>query len=205
MNALASLVWLMSAAAGVTVSGKVQGTDARPVSQHPVELQSKTGKASFYGVTDAQGNYSFYNIPAGSYVVGSVREPGARLDLSVDGAGKPVAVGPLTLSQSAPALRLQAEARDSGKRYGNGKTKYDFALWLDASPAVLGSIARVDYRLVYASNPLRLTGDPKNATRAFAATYIGWGCYEDVTAKIDYKNGTSETKRFDMCVALGWN
>jgi hypothetical protein len=200
-----ALAWL-AAAPGLTVSGKVQDADQRAVGQHPIVLKSKTDKTSFYGVTDAKGGYAFYNIPAGTYELESVKEKSAKVDVQVGGgeAGKVAATPTLTL-KSTPALRLMAEAQDAGKRYANGKTKYDFALWLDGPPAVIESIARVEYKLVYQKNPLRLAGEARNPKRPFVATYLGWGCYENVTAVIGYKNGTSETKRFDLCTALGWD
>lgn len=215
MNAIiAMLASLLTAAApaGVTVTGTVQDGDRRPVAQHPVELKSTTGKASFYGVTDAKGNYSFYDIPAGSYQLQSVKQQGAKVDVIVGAGGKGLPSATLTLPasppSSAPPLRLAAEAHDTGKRYGltsKGMIKYDFKFWLEGSPAVLSSIQKVDYKLTYASKSLRRTVDAANTTRAFAANYIGWGCYEDVSAVITHKDGKSETKHFDMCVSLGWD
>lgn len=208
MNAIvAVLASLFTAAPGVTVTGNVQDGDHRPVGQHPVELKSTTEKTSFYGVTDSKGNYSFYDIPAGRYQVQSVKQQSAKVNVTVDAGGKPPSTT-LTLPASASPLRLAAEAHDTGKRYGitgKGMIKYDFTFWLDGSPAVLSSIKKVDYRLTYASKSLRRTVHATNTTRTFAAGYIGWGCYEDVTAVLTYENGSSETKHFDMCVSLGWD
>jgi Carboxypeptidase regulatory-like domain len=201
---LIGILGLLAEVSGATVSGKVEDQDHRPIGQHPIVIRNKTTGASFYAVTDHQGSYYFANLEPGSYVLSSVKSSAIQLEIAISPNVGTITVQPL-LVNLAPSLRLAAEAHETGEHFRDGQTKYVFTLWLDAPQSLVDTIATVEYRLVYKQNPLRLFGDAKDVERPFSNKYTGWGCYENVSATIEYKNKKVETKRFDLCASLGWN
>jgi Carboxypeptidase regulatory-like domain len=198
---------LDTGAGHINVSGRVVDPGGTPVSQYPVVLRNKATNASLYAVTDAQGSYYFANLVAGPYVLGSVKQPGTQLEVSLGDSVGSMILAPLIIkADAAPAsLQLGADVQETGKKFRNGQKQYDFSFWLTGPQVVLRSISRVEYHLVYKPNSLKIPGDASDARRAFSGGYTGWGCYENVSASILYKDGRSETKRFDMCESLGWN
>lgn len=112
----------------------------------------------------------------------------------------------------AIARRLQLDARaDPIDAAENGQKRYRFSLSvrLPMSSAKevhnwLSDIAKVDYDLVYAPNPLFLTSS--DSTTNFTAVYEGWGCYRTVNVTLYPKNASQDPtkKTFDLCSVLHW-
>lgn len=80
--------------------------------------------------------------------------------------------------------------------------RYDFTLAIQVPDSLKQKIARVDYDLVYASNPLVLTGDDPNS--GFQVQYEGWGCYRDVEVTVNFKDAQMQPRKklFNMCSVL---
>jgi hypothetical protein len=104
----------------------------------------------------------------------------------------------------AQQLQLAAEARPLPQKDAAGNARYSFTLSVNVPERSVGSISRVHYDLVYASNPLSLDGGP---SPGFPASYEGWGCYRKVvvTAYLSAPVTPSQVqKTFDMCTVLHW-
>ncbi len=101
-------------------------------------------------------------------------------------------------------LQLAAQATPIGGTDQSNK-RYRFTLSVQSgASASLSDIARVEYDLVYAPNPLLLkSSDPSSN---FSAVYEGWGCYRTVNVTLFPKNESQQPikKQFDLCTVLGW-
>jgi hypothetical protein len=106
-----------------------------------------------------------------------------------------------TKGGNAEARGLQLAARASPIEGTDGKR---FRFSLSVRTTGLSDIAKVQYDLVYAPNPLLLSStDP---TSNFTAVYEGWGCYRTVNVTLFPKEGSQQPikKTFDLCTVLGW-
>jgi hypothetical protein len=92
--------WLTLAAAGageVSVAGRVTDQSGNPVAQFPVVINCETAQA--VSITDAEGNFAFYDLPSGACQVAPIYAATKSLDVQVGppGSGSGVDVGTLKI------------------------------------------------------------------------------------------------------------
>jgi hypothetical protein len=72
-------------AGGLSASGKVVGPTAEPQAGVPVVVEGPTGKT--HAFTDADGNWSLYNLSPGTYKVKPAVDDGQLVDFTVKNKG----------------------------------------------------------------------------------------------------------------------
>jgi len=72
-------------AGGLSASGKVVGPSFEPQAGVPVVVEGPTGKT--HAFTDANGNWSLYNLSPGNYKVSPAVDDSQRIDFTVKNKG----------------------------------------------------------------------------------------------------------------------
>jgi hypothetical protein len=111
---------------------------------------------------------------------------------------------PVTDPKDSITGQFQLTANAKPLKTDQGKNRYEFSLSLQTPTTLKENISRVDYDLVYESNPLLLTSN--DPSRNFEAIYEGWGCYRTVEVTVSFKNASTQPRKktFNMCSVLGW-
>jgi hypothetical protein len=111
---------------------------------------------------------------------------------------------PVTDPKDSIAGQFQLTATSKPVATDQGSNRYAFSLSIEAPSVLKQKIARVEYDLVYESNPLWLTSNDPNTN--FQITYVGWGCYRNVEVTVVFKSNDTQPrkKHFNMCSVLGW-
>jgi len=111
---------------------------------------------------------------------------------------------PVTDTKDSIAGQMQLTAISKPVETSQGSNRYAFSLSIEVPSALKQRIAKVEYDLVYESNPLWLSSNDPNTN--FEVTYEGWGCYRNVEATVIFKNDDPQPrkKHFNMCSVLGW-
>jgi hypothetical protein len=97
------------------------------------------------------------------------------------------------------SVRAHAEAIPDIKE--NGQQVMDFTVWIDLSTYREKTLTRVTYQMVEENGPFesRVT---ENAANGFSISYRGTSCISTMTVAVVFKDSSSETLDFDMCLAL---
>jgi hypothetical protein len=113
------------------------------------------------------------------------------------------------LKSEAYALRYAPEDTISVRAHAEaipdimdkGQQVKDFTIWIDLSTYREKTLTRVTYRIVEENGPFesRVTG---NAANGFSISFRGTSCISAMTVAIVFKDSSSETLDFDMCLAL---
>ncbi|HKD68776.1 MAG TPA: TonB-dependent receptor [Candidatus Binataceae bacterium] len=95
------------------LSGKIQDSLGRPVAGADLSLQAASGKILAHARSDAQGRFSFDNVPAGTYAVtASKSDFKPAIKIAVVAPGKPAELTLAMQSQQALSLTVVAKSLD---------------------------------------------------------------------------------------------
>jgi hypothetical protein len=120
-----------------------------------------------------------------------------------ESANAPAEPTPRHTAANPVADQLQLAATSTLITKDQENKRYRFSLSIQSPAALKENIARINYDLEYATNPLAMTSD--DPTKNFEVVYEGWGCYQKVVVTVIFKSGGLPEKRhFNMCTTLGW-
>lgn len=104
-----------------------------------------------------------------------------------DGAAAPVEIG-----FSAERTKLSE---------GATTTYYRFSVGVAAAQSAIDRIVRVEYRFDHPTFSQKALVSENRGNR-FTVSYRGWGCLDQVTAKVTLRTGQVVSRTFDMCALL---